>query len=284
MVAGQPNSNRSRLVCGAGRGADSLTGMGRRYVSSRSYLSFDIRFVNHRMALALIVGWGVTVSVEGGSGMKEQPRWLAAGGAIGFLVCCFIVYPPRCGWWEEMHVGDFGTWLGAAATFCAALVALHIAGKDRRERGLDKQARAEVVAHALLADVLRSMLALRLANDLRYWLDKGGLGEHGLNRLIDDCSRISLDAVDQWRDRLHELPAGTPGKLLAACKLVAHLRIGGRDGPGRNPVATFQVLDEIERFLSPAADSIWQVLLSNEPTPWSQWIPRKGPAGTPPGS
>src|SRR5215469_7012179 len=60
------------------------------------------------------------------------------GMLLGWFIFAFVFYPPHEHWNDDLKVGDVATWLGAVATASAAVVAMLIAGKDRRRRDKEK--------------------------------------------------------------------------------------------------------------------------------------------------
>lgn len=143
---------------------------------------------------------------------KELVIAALVGVALGWFVTVFLVYPPKAGWSQDLKIGDVATWVGAGATFMAALTALYIAnGQASRERSRFER-RAEVHAAYIfneIALVYRHIDAIYLpASTMKFCLSTDSF-KNNIASLAEQA--------ETWRSLIERIPAETLAELPDEC-------------------------------------------------------------------
>lgn len=106
-------------------------------------------------------------------GLHKKVLVAVIGGVIlGWFLTAFIFYPPHVGWSSELKIGDLATWFAAAGTAFATVVALVIAGGDRRRRDKERVDDQDIVDFRTAILVQPAFITLKaVAAEVRRLLD-----------------------------------------------------------------------------------------------------------------
>lgn len=172
-----------------------------------------------------------------------------AGAVIGFLVCVFVVYPPRCGWGDNKW-GDVATWASAIGTFAAVAVALGIALRDARRQEERARVKSLIVMAHLAGEVMQAKRDLDMAAqhfDSAKKCTTVGAASVEITHAYAAIANIAFRRVEAIGDRLSDLDPVFAMMLAGANDPVGFARndiLSGINAPPR--VVT--VGDYCERF------------------------------------
>jgi hypothetical protein len=171
--------------------------------------------------------------------------WTAISFALGFFVCSYIVYPPRCGWGDNKW-GDVATWVSAVGTIAAVATALWIAFRDARFRTQERYAKGLVLASLLYREVAALRGLLHLAQrDLIGAMKKRSLrvGFERFNNALRRIHEIDITGIEEEKVRISDLPAQHAIALVKFPVVLRLVRKLGRETVARHNAGRLSILE-----------------------------------------